>query len=408
MNKLLALLLSILPFCIFINRGINKVAILLVIFLVLRVLWNNKLMIFPLSALLGIIISNYKLAEQYFNLGLKSLDSINTMQYGMRLFEFIIMLYAFSNKRIIEDIYKNFIKYKKIILIEIIIAQILSVYLLITGIGFTNMWGMHNFVGFYDTPHPYGYSLIVMSVLIELLIRENNDKKLLILYIVPFVTALLTGARTPMVAMVAIVIIFRMFKIRFIKIPKKIKIKTLLIISVGILFCIIGGSSILEFILKSNIMDKFISTSNNGTFDNGRTIYWSNILKYFFTHFNIQEQLFGHGIFYTVVINKVTVGLEIWAHSDFVDIIVSYGLIALFIYLFFYINYFYKLGKNLKYRGVALSLLIIFTFLSSGNGTINYDGFIPSVIYIAILLYGNSSCLKVRTDKNIADKVYSN
>lgn len=91
----------------------------------------------------------------------------------------------------------------------------------------------------------------------------------------------------------------------------------------------------------SPMADKIISTtytSNSyfdfwGTISNGRTVFWSAELKAFMDC-SFFEKLFGNGFNYIYDVNQRAIGARIWAHDDFLNLLLSNGLVGLSLYLF--------------------------------------------------------------------------
>ena len=94
--------------------------------------------------------------------------------------------------------------------------------------------------------------------------------------------------------------------------------------------------------------------------------------------------MFGHGIHYSVIINMYNVNSPIWGHSDFIDILISYGMLMLAIYIVMYVRYFIKLWSI---GGNGLLMMVFFLgmiLLSIFNGVINYTVFISVIAFWAM------------------------
>lgn len=391
-DKFIALLLIVFSFLIFIGKAVDIFMFILVIALVTRIILskNNRRKIIIIGSIC-IVILNYIISQKYFIYGLQYLTKEGTIQYGARLVGLIAMFLLFWDTKSIGRIYRYIEKNKNIVLLGVIISQIYIVYLLISGKGYNISWQMKSFVGPYGSAHLYCYSLIVMIVLIEWLYIVKNKKSILILYIVPLFTSLLTGARTPTIALIGVFILIRFMK-KGIKINVRVKFNyfKLIIFIFIMLLLILNSNKIYEFIINSNFIEKFRSTVEEGNILNGRNIFWSNLYKEYL-HQNALIQLFGNGIYYTVFSNYRTLGWQIWAHCDFLDILISFGLILVAIYTILYVRYFYKLKVN---KSFSLPLFCIIFLLSTFNGVVNYSNFIAIICYIGILVYS------INYDKN--------
>lgn len=383
LNKLIAISLIVSTISIFIGKQVENTVFLLLFIIILKML-NEKNIYGKVVIMIAIVIGclNYFIISKFFVYGYLFLDATSTSQYLIRLIGIIAILYIFSNKKHVTSIYIQVKAYSRSLLIGLIVSQIYLIYLLISGKGFIELWGLNNFVGASYSPHIYGYSMIVMVCAIEWIYMVKSDKKILVLYIFPIITSFLTGARTP-----AISILFMFAGIRFFKnkeIIQGIKIKTLFVIICISILCIIFCDNIIHFIVNSNLFDKFVDTSQSDNFTNGRSFYWMNALQYY-KEASFSNEILGSGIYYTVIINKNTANLEIWAHSDFVDILVSYGLIMLLIYIGGYIKYFCNLFNETKNRTMIILIFLSLAILVSSNGFVNYTVIIPVLCYISMI-----------------------
>lgn len=386
MDCLISIILILNLFCILTGYTIPFIGFLITIILIIKMLKNRmdiKIIVVIISLI--IMLYNFSYSTQYFSLGLDFLNGEQCIEYIERLLEFITMMIVFGDEKCLNSIYLCFKKYKKYLLTVVILAQVIIMYKFINGSGWCERWGMKNFVGRFQLPHVFGNSLIIMVVVIELLIIENNNKKLNILYIVPIVSSFLTGARTPMLATIGIFIVIKCFN----KVNKtfgQYKVKNI-IIGCSFLFVVILFSMKINTILsESNIMRKFAEASSTGNISSSRFVFWDNLLTAYFNDFSVVDKLFGHGVYYSVKINYNTINSAIWSHSDFIDILISYGAIVLIIYIYIYIKYFYNLYKiknGNKY--IVIGIFFIILFVSSTNGTINYSGLGSIVCYFSIL-----------------------
>lgn len=383
-DKLISILLIASTIGIFIGKKTELLVFSLILLVFIKVLKEKKFLdkwVILLVIIIGVY--NYIKVSQYFELGYSYLNQDGVIQYMIRLVGIISILQIFSYKKYVGNIYMYIKKLNNILLISIIIAQIYLIYLLISGKGFVEVWGLRNFVGASYSPHIYSYTLILMVTVIEWLYITIRDKRIFLLYFIPILTAFLSGARTPIISMALIII-----ATRFIKNKKKNNIKYITLFSVIIIsiFIILFSKQIYEYMIGSNLVEKFISTKNSGNFTNGRTFYWGNSLSYFINT-NIINKMLGCGIYYTVLINKYTANLEIWAHSDIVDILVSYGMIMLIIYIISYIKYFRFLFKLQNYKKRIFLIMLSLVLLITTNGFVNYTVILPVLCFISIIEY---------------------
>ena len=384
-DKIIALVMVLYLICVFFNKFVAVITMILCILLMFRVLRDKRIVPIILSVIvLGLLFYNYFISRQYFIFELEVLSNKPNIEYLIRMITFIMMLYCFSDREILTSIYNEFENYIDIVLGIIIIYQIVIGVFFITKQGFLERWGMTVFVGINGNPHGNSYVMILMAIVIEIIISKK-DNRYLALYFIPLLSAFMSGARTPAVVLAGIFLGIRCFKNK-IKIRSNLRLtwKKLLIIAGFLIVITIFGELLIDFIMNSSIMDKFSSTSDSGNVLNSRDLIWNGLINEFKYNFSDIERVFGHGIHYSVLINKYTVNSPIWGHSDFIDILISYGVLMLAIYIIMYVRYFIKLWSI---GGNGLLIMVFFigmVLLSIFNGVINYTVFISVIAFWAM------------------------
>lgn len=382
-NKAMALLLCIIPMSTFLSIGTNKIMILFVIMVILNIVKMKRKSSFLIWIILIFTCLNYIKAQEYINYGLETLSKSTVDGYAFTIVIISGCLYLFCDLNFVRELYINIKGYINIIMMEVILIEIYDIYLLIMGKGFTSRWGMSVFAGTFSSPHVYAYSLIFIVIIIQWIFIEKKTYKVLALYIVPISTGFITGARTPLIIMLTLIGIFFILHIRKIK-QIGFAIKDIIFLIVIISFSIICFKTIIEYIYSSNTWEKILMTSESDNIMNSRDIIWNSVINTYILDIGNLNKLIGSGIYYTVIINSNNISSEIWAHSDFIDVLVSYGAIVCLIYSFLYIRYFYKIGKwNVKDMNlfVCISILI----LAMMNGLVNYT--VMAYIFCYLSLY---------------------
>lgn len=382
-DKIIALVMVLYLFCSFFNKFIAVITMVFCILLMIRVLRDKRIVPIILSVIvLGLLFYNYFISRQYFILELEVLSNKPNIEYLIRMITFIMMLYCFSDREILTSIYNEFENYIDIVLGIIIIYQIVIGVFFITKQGFLERWGMTVFVGINGNPHGNSYVMILMAIVIEIIISKK-DNRYLALYFIPLLSAFMSGARTPAVVMLGIFLGIRCFK-NTIRTNLRFSWKGLLIVIGSLIVISIFSDVLVNFALHSSIMDKFSSTSDSGNVLNSRDLIWNGLINEFKYNFSDIERVFGHGIHYSVIINMYNVNSPIWGHSDFIDILISYGMLMLAIYIVMYVRYFIKLWSI---GGNALLIMVFFVgmvLLSIFNGVINYTVFISAIAFWAM------------------------
>lgn len=170
------------------------------------------------------------------------------------------------------------------------------------------------------SPNRVGPASVFIVVLIIFLIRTGSHWSVAAFALPQLYVFLMGGSRTYfVVGICALVILF------YVMIPQK-KWFYLSLIPVAFIGVIL--------VLNSNMMQKFAATFQQGLsqkefwrrLTNTRSIFWVEQLKLFFAT-PWYKQLLGNGI------NFTTHQYGLWAHSDFIEILCSYGYVGLANYI---------------------------------------------------------------------------
>lgn len=392
-DQAFAILLIIYPIVAFLGRG-TIIFLYSFLFLLIAKLFTEKfrfgksikILMFGI-VIVSLIIKNYLdiLSEKEYFSGAFNLNSISI--YAITMITIMTAMYIFSDIHRLKNIFTTVQKYNLIILLEVIIAQIIIAFKYITGSGFTYGNGLRYFNGTYSSssPHPFAYAMILMVIVVEWLYIVRKNSILLILYIVPILATIVSGARTPTGALIIIFLSIRMFKNKSQKSSNTLV--TLIVTCSIVALSLVFYNYFAKFIFNSVFIQKFTTAAKTSDVSSGRDIFWQICFNSFNNDFNVWQKLFGRGIYYTMLINKKGYNLLIWAHSDFLDILISYGLIVLIFYIVLYVRFFYKLFVNGKNKIMLCGLFLAFIFLSTFNGIVPYTSFIGVFCYISILLY---------------------
>lgn len=218
-------------------------------------------------------------------------------------------------------------------------------------------WGDNAyFMSISGSPNRVGPASLFVVVLIIFLIRTGSHWSLALLSLPQVYVFLMGGSRTYFVlGMCAMVVLY------YVLFPKK-KWFFLTLIPVGLVGVVL--------VLNSSMMDKFAATFQQGLsqrefwrrLTNTRSVFWVDQLTAFFRT-PLLNQLFGNGINFT----HHQVG--IWAHSDFIEILCSYGYVGLANYL---ILMFVTMRTLLKSRKRHFFIKCVTVFIWFFNAFFNF------------------------------------
>jgi len=278
-----------------------------------------------------------------------------------------------------EDIADKFIKFvkskRKLIKCELIIINIILFISFFDMSCYEIRWGEGRyFASYLEGPHPLGFFLILVIAITLLLKIITRDKKINFLLILPSLAIMMTGARTVLITMVSLYLIFM-----------RINVKSVMpwtVVLSGVIF------SFWDRVIKIPIIYKFIAQKSSGDLSSGRFDFWLKDVESFF-ELNLLEKFIGGGFDYPYLVNYQMRGVYIWAHNDIINLLLSIGIIGLSIYLYFI----FKLCKYIhkKERGINFVMFLIFLLgTMSLNGFYNYTDFVVSVFIVSASLFINT------------------
>ena len=94
-----------------------------------------------------------------------------------------------------------------------------------------------------------------------------------------------------------------------------------------------------------------------GTLTSGRSIFWEADINYYLNQ-PIIKKLFGSGFSAIYSINEKAIGNRIWAHNDFINILVTYGISGMICYFIPLIELFKLIYKHIKSNWMLVFIVI--------------------------------------------------
>jgi len=346
------------------------------IFIILFALYFRKITKKKLALFFFIILIFVAFLLNFFNNA--DLGKINN--HFFNYLDFILICFYFSNRKNL-NLYDSFLSNKKYFLIIILsLINILELYLFVTKKGFmvSWSWGGNFFVGTNSHPHTLAYLMLVVIIISLYMTSKYSNRFYLVYCILPFILISESGARVALIMASFLGIIFS--DLLF---SKKNSSRFLKILKLFLICCVLF-ISFKDYILSSDLMNKIIKRQNSGNSSAGRIILWKYLLNLYFNSPN--KWVFGFGddkvYYYSYLIPKVHV--NIWAHSDYIQVIFGKGLVGIILYASAIYNF---INKNSKENGNLYSYLIIFVFIVGSflNGFYNYRDIMLALPYMMLL-----------------------
>ena len=272
----------------------------------------------------------------------------------------------------------NYIELKKYVFNNLsFLNKIVKIWALIViiSIFFKTSYNESNFFSpFGCGEHRFASSCLIMSSYIYFL-SNGFSKKYIFIISVPVIGILMSGARTYLV-------IYFVFLINFVY--KKISNRLLFYFMI-IPFIFISVLAI----MASPVGNKMISTATNGyygllaTVTSGRSMFWVYDLQGF-NSLNFFNKLIGNGFDYVYYINMTKINLKIWAHNDFINVLLNFGIIGLYVYFTVLYDYL-KILKARMTKMQYVSFLFIWFFNAFFNMVYTYVIAILALPFISLV-----------------------
>ncbi|WP_225748726.1 O-antigen ligase [Paraeggerthella sp. Marseille-Q4926] len=278
-------------------------------------------------------------------------------------FWYLIMMVFSSNSKQLKRIITNSFRFAKTIVVIWSLIVGISIFIPSSyGLG----WGGGVYFGSLpgDIFRLAPTACLIMVLLTQCVVFDKKSKLLYLLSsLIPLYIAFMGGSRTYFVVLFVLYIIFLKYYINNVDTLKMI-VFFLIVFSVVILGATGLGSKIAATrYTDTSYLDLW------GTISNGRTVFWQADLNAFMES-DFITRLFGGGYDWVYLVNIVAAHSYIWAHNDFINILMSNGYIGLLIYLFSGVAVLLQYCKQSDSREKS-KLLIMVTFIWLFNACFN-------------------------------------
>lgn len=244
----------------------------------------------------------------------------------------------------------------------------------------SSQWDGTYYIGYTNASHTLAAGACLLLVFSLYVIRNKKDIKSFIIFIPSIVAILKSGARTFLIPVVVVCLIFYVYHIR----KKSLKLLILPIVLTGSSYIFLNSSMVKKFAFSIN--NQFTDMNFMGRFTNGRTEFWIIDLLAF-SEYNFFQKMLGNGFDYVYMVNKENFNLAIWAHNDIINSLLSAGLIGtcMYIYVIFMIckNILKSRNNNIFIKILLVVYIIIPALL---NGFYTYQHYVYS-FFILVILY---------------------
>lgn len=351
-------------------EGINKVIFGLLIFLLLLKYRKVRKSIILVVIILSIVyvFTIYKTGTIPYN--------INELFYFP--FAILYLIYMGNHIRQVQDYLALDKKYIKNIICIWTILVIISFFI---PSSYTIEWGEARYFGSYCQSiwrlAPTCIFILTFSIIG---ITFYKERKYIIFSVVPFICLLAGGSRTYMLVGIILLIIAWYYYL-----DSKTKWYLSIIPFLTILVLII---------LNSSMVDKIAATTFSansyfdfwGTLTSGRSIFWEADINSFFQS-NFINKLVGQGFNAIYEINWQAFGGKVWAHNDFIQCLISHGILGLGIYLYSIVSLYTIVWKRKKDFFPKFAIILVWFVNAMFNMFYTYFCSILSFPFLIIAVY---------------------
>jgi membrane protein len=280
----------------------------------------------------------------------------------------VVLLYTYSDGQFLLEQFREFVLNRQhlVIWVNFLYLSLLGIHVMIYGL--SAGWTTYVLQGPYFLPHSLAYVLLMILCLNVMLAMATKRIIYTGFSLILLGLIIMTAVRTILFNIIAIAlfVLYKLIISRNIKGGIYFLISLVLFISVGIYLDIFDA-----------LIEKTAAAIIGSDITSGRgTILIGTLLPFIDEGIPVYQWFIGAGLNEVFYNNITFMGAAIHAHNDFVDVIVSYGLITFFLYMLFM----YQFSKK--------NVLLIFSFvfiLAYSNGLFMYVDCLPILIYIRLL-----------------------
>lgn len=249
----------------------------------------------------------------------------------------LLYLFIFKSKETVSKILANSTSYLK---------TILWVWTIIVGISafLPSCYKDNYFISFTGSSFRFMPSVLIIAALAMYMVISRKDKRYNCFLILPVYAAFMNQSRT---YFGVFIVFFVMYLYMRVKTKKNFYLLLLPLLILGMFLIVVGG-----------ISDKLEATQYTdnsyfdywGTITSGRTVFWVWDLEAFFD-LPFLQQFVGNGFNFVYDVNASNMA-AIWAHNDFINLLMNFGYIGVAIYLWIYFkmtNAFLPKGKQIPF-----------------------------------------------------------
>ena len=327
---------------------------------------------------IGLLIESFLLALMTF---IGCTDFSQNLTDAIYWLTTMMMLTIMTQKNSCEKLSLELKNCKKLIITIVVISSMLVIIGLFDERCYSSVWEGHYYRGYTVSEHTFSSGCCLFLTFILFFLKDKHHSFFDFIFFIPGTIGILaSGARTFLIPLILILAVYYLYYI------KSFSWKLLL-------FPIVFLLGIYVF-LQSDMYTKFIFvientyTSNTwiGRFTSGRTRFWLIDFQAY-AELPFINKLIGAGFDYVYNINESSIGMDIWAHNDFIDLLLSVGIIGLAFYIFVLAACLKSVNRVISKRItriISASYVLLPLLL---NGFFIYQHYLYSSLFFILTIY---------------------
>lgn len=324
-----------------------------------------------------------------FLLGISSCIYSNNLSLNIKDYIYfvtcILIMLLVSNKTFITNIESIFIIKLKFIKLTIYLMNIILLISLFIPSSYYSGWQESGkyFQGFTPMPHVIGgICFCLMTMCIFYGQKTFNQKKMLILMLLPLICIFMTGARTYLIPTIVLFLYF-LWKI----LGTKLTLLSGILSSPFLFFIIINTSMYKKFLFAINF--EYGNESLFSRLTSGRSDMWIAVGDYFIHEYNLINKLIGTSFDTVYEIIRCSTGMNVWAHNDIINTLATSGIVGVIIYMCV-LKELFKIKKYRSFeKGFGYVVIIIYSLFILTNG---FFITVPLIISLVFIIIAYSQC----------------
>lgn len=307
-----------------------------------------------------------------------------TVDHVIHITSTILILNLLLNEGTLENLKKAIKRNRKQMKCIIYLSLIITGITLFLPSCYTSNTGEVVYMGISNGSHTVASCLCLVIVILMIYLKDEKFRTTQLVYLaIPILAILKSGSRVYLISIVILIALFCKENM------KNYSLKPIMFIVVSTVM--VGG------FLSSSMFTRFVSTSNNqyisdNSFEaitSGRITWWKYDLDEY-GKFKFSKKLFGNGYDCVYDINQRMYGMKIWAHNDFIQLLLSIGILGVIGYLY----YILKVHKVIKWnsnKNKYYSFFWMIYILGSAclNGFYTQQHYVFSAVLLACFMMEN-------------------